>query len=242
MQRKSAQEKSAPAKGRRPGNANTREEILAAARRLFAEQGFYGASLRSIAKEANVDVALISHFFGSKDDLFLETIHVPANIFQPLFDAFDGPADGFGERFVRAYLKIWVSPGGGSRLLSTVRSSFPHQPLSAALFEHPQAGLLDNFAAQVVGPDAKEARSRAELAFAILFGVLLGRHVIRSPALAESDPSALAAMLAPTLQHLLMPDAKGRSPEKTARTAQTKSGRGQRTKPLSRRLLAQTDA
>src|SRR3974390_269120 len=230
MQRKSAQEKRPPAKGRRPGNANTREEILAAARRLFAEQGFYGASLRSIAKEANVDVALISHFFGSKDDLFLETIHVPANIFRPLLDAFNGPADGFGERFARAYLDIWVSPGGGARLLSTVRSSFPHQQLSVALFEHPEAGLLDKFAAQVAGLDAKEARTRAELAFAMLFGVLLGKHVIRSRALFDSDPSALAVMLAPTLQSILMPDAKGRPPKKTAR-AETKTGRKHRARP-----------
>src|SRR3974390_1322138 len=209
--------KRAPAKGRRPGNANTREEILGAARRLFAERGYHGTSLRSIAKEVNVDVALISHFFGSKDDLFLESIHVPTDVFQPLFDAFDGPSDGFGERFVRAYLDIWVSPDGGSRLLSIVRSSFPQQPLSAALFEHPPSGLLDKFAAQVAGSDDEDERSRAEGAFAILFGILLGRHVIRSRALVESDPSALVAMLAPTLQKILMPDAKGMLFRKTAR-------------------------
>ncbi|MCL2585930.1 MAG: TetR/AcrR family transcriptional regulator, partial [Streptosporangiales bacterium] len=62
--------------GRRPGTSQTREEILAVARGRFAERGYDAASLRAIAAEAEVDPALVIHYFGSKEKLFVETMGV----------------------------------------------------------------------------------------------------------------------------------------------------------------------
>jgi AcrR family transcriptional regulator len=56
----------------RPINADadaTRRRILESAVRLFAESGPTGASIRSIAKGADVSLAMVHHYFGSKDDL-----------------------------------------------------------------------------------------------------------------------------------------------------------------------------
>ncbi|RDI13131.1 TetR family transcriptional regulator [Flavobacterium sp. AG291] len=50
-------------------------EILQVAERLFAEDGFDGTSIRQIAKEAKVNIAMISYYFGSKEKL-LETLIV----------------------------------------------------------------------------------------------------------------------------------------------------------------------
>jgi len=44
-------------------------DILQAAEKLFAEEGFDGASIRTIAKEAGVNIAMISYYFGSKEKL-----------------------------------------------------------------------------------------------------------------------------------------------------------------------------
>lgn len=44
-------------------------EILNVAERLFAEEGFDGTSVRDIAKKANINVAMISYYFGSKEKL-----------------------------------------------------------------------------------------------------------------------------------------------------------------------------
>ena len=63
--------------GRRPGETGTREAILVASRRLFAERGYEGATLRAIAAEAGVDAALVVHFFGSKAGLLVEAIQWP---------------------------------------------------------------------------------------------------------------------------------------------------------------------
>lgn len=49
---------------------DSRNLILAAAAREFAENGYKGASLRNIGKEAGVHFQLIRHYFGSKDKLW----------------------------------------------------------------------------------------------------------------------------------------------------------------------------
>ena len=44
-------------------------EILQVAEKLFAEEGFDGTSIRDIAKMANVNIAMISYYFGSKEKM-----------------------------------------------------------------------------------------------------------------------------------------------------------------------------
>jgi AcrR family transcriptional regulator len=54
---------------RAPGEAETRTRILKAALCQFAEHGFRGASVRGIARAANVSPGLVQHHFGTKDGL-----------------------------------------------------------------------------------------------------------------------------------------------------------------------------
>ena len=55
----------------RPRNAaQTRTDILSAARRRFATEGYERTTLRAIAADVGVDAALVSRYFGSKQDLF----------------------------------------------------------------------------------------------------------------------------------------------------------------------------
>lgn len=64
-----------PPRGRRPSHAPSgREALLVAARRSFARKGFDGASLRDIAAQAGVDVALVARLFGSKEALWSAVI------------------------------------------------------------------------------------------------------------------------------------------------------------------------
>ena len=53
---------------------NSREAILAAALKVFASDGYDGASMPKIAKAAQVAAPLIHYYFGSKENLWRETI------------------------------------------------------------------------------------------------------------------------------------------------------------------------
>jgi AcrR family transcriptional regulator len=44
-------------------------QILTVAEKLFAKNGFDGTSVRQIAKEADINIAMISYYFGSKEKL-----------------------------------------------------------------------------------------------------------------------------------------------------------------------------
>ena len=61
-------------RGRRPGHTDTRSQILEAALTMFSEVGYEKVSLRAIARSANVDPALVHHYFGSKPELFAEAV------------------------------------------------------------------------------------------------------------------------------------------------------------------------
>lgn len=69
-------------RGRRPGTSSARDDILAAARVLFAERGYDGASTRAIASAAAVDPALINHYFGGKEGLFQAVMELPVHVIE----------------------------------------------------------------------------------------------------------------------------------------------------------------
>lgn len=53
---------------------NTREQFIAAAQRLFADRGFYGASIAAIAEELGLTKQALLHHFGSKEKLYGEVL------------------------------------------------------------------------------------------------------------------------------------------------------------------------
>ncbi|SFU19079.1 TetR/AcrR family transcriptional regulator [Mesorhizobium sp. YR577] len=53
-----------------------RERIIAAAREVFIEQGFDLATVREITLRADVNVAAINYYFGSKDELISEVLNI----------------------------------------------------------------------------------------------------------------------------------------------------------------------
>src|SRR4051795_7094747 len=73
-------------RGRRPAGADTRAAIAAAARRRFAEVGYPRTTMRAIAADAGVDPRLITHFFGSKQELFVTVVELPFEP-EPTFEA-----------------------------------------------------------------------------------------------------------------------------------------------------------
>src|SRR3954454_7211178 len=101
---------STPAKrgpGRRPGTADRRGEILDVARREFAEKGDDRASVRGIARAAKVDPALVHHFLGSNEQVFVPAMRLPVAPGVLLPDVLAGAPAPLGERFARVFLGLW---------------------------------------------------------------------------------------------------------------------------------------
>src|SRR5581483_5249364 len=105
--------------GRRPGKADTREEIIAAAREVFADKGYEGASLRGVARQAGVDAALVHHYFDGKAALFTAAMSLPFDprVVKDGVPQQSGP--GSGAAIVEGFLTMWdKAEGTGSSFAS----------------------------------------------------------------------------------------------------------------------------
>ena len=88
-------------RGRRPGRTDTRGAIQSAALTLFSEMGYEKVSLRAVARAAEVDPALIHHYFDNKADLFARSVlDLPLDAEAIVRQILDGPTEGIGERTV----------------------------------------------------------------------------------------------------------------------------------------------
>ena len=56
-----------------------KDAIISAAIALFAEKGFEGTSIRDIAARADVNLAMINYYFGSKEGLFAQLVESKSN-------------------------------------------------------------------------------------------------------------------------------------------------------------------
>jgi AcrR family transcriptional regulator len=196
----------APARrsGRRPGNPGTRDAVLAAARQAFAEKGFDGATIRGIAAAAGVDPALVHHYFGSKDKLFLAAIEAPANPADLLPEALAGGRDALGHNVVRLLLRVWDGPMQPAAL-ALVRSAIGNEWTAKLLREF----LVTQVLRRVVGTldmPAREREIRGSLAASQLVGLVVGRYVLKLEPLASASPEWLAATIGPNVQRYLTGD------------------------------------
>jgi AcrR family transcriptional regulator len=189
--------------GRRPGNVDTRGEVLAAARTEFAERGYDGASVRGIARAAGVDPSLVHHYFGSKEQLFVATMHLPAVPADVLPQLFVGDADRLGERVVRFFLSLYAEPSDREPLLVLLRSAMSQERAAAMLRGFFTEAVIGRVAA---GIDAPDRQLRASVAASHLIGVFMLRYVVGVPHLAEADDEQIVALVGPSLQRYLTGD------------------------------------
>jgi AcrR family transcriptional regulator len=187
--------------GRRPGTSGTREAILAAAGRHFAEHGYDRASLRAIATEAGVDQKLIAHFFGSKQQLFIAAVDLPLNPADVLPAILAGDPDTIGERLGRLLVDVLEQPELHQRLTGVVRAA-ASEPQVARMLREFLTHELFGPAAELLGTD--DGPFRANLVGSQLVGLVMTRYVIAIEPLASMPPEAVAAAVAPTIQRYLV--------------------------------------
>lgn len=187
--------------GRRPGNPDTREAILTAARATFAERGFDAASIRSIATAAGVDPALVHHYFGSKEELFRATVSIPVDPAELVPRVLAGGRDEVGERLVRTFLTVWDSPVGAAAV-ALLRSAMSNQWTARLLREFLVTQILRRVVEQL-DLDPAELPLRGALVATQIAGLAMMRYVIYLEPVASASPDTLAATIGPTVQRYL---------------------------------------
>lgn len=189
-------------RGRRPGRADTRSVIQGAALTLFSEMGYEKVSLRAIARAADVDPALIHHYFENKADLFARSVlDLPLDAEEIVRQILDGPTETIGERVIAAFLNAWDHPGAGERFKAMMRASITDSRARRPLSEFMTREVLIKVSESLGHPNAT---LRAQLAVSAILGLALSRDILELPALVKARNPVLIKSLGRAMQaHLV---------------------------------------
>jgi AcrR family transcriptional regulator len=192
--------------GRPPGASDTRDRILASARELFARNGIDKTSIRAIASGAGVDAALVHHYFGTKQQLFVAAIRIPIDPMQVIGPLRETPLDELGLTLPSLLLPLWDSEMG-SGLIATLRS----------LLAGSEVGLVRSFLQEVVAVEVGtrvddppgSGRIRVQFVASQLVGVVMARYILELEPFKSLPVQQVAETIAPNLQHYLTGDLPG---------------------------------
>lgn len=183
----------------RTGQEN-KKRVIEAAREHF-KRGYEQATVRKIAADAGVDVAMVYYFFGNKEGLFTASVlDIPEHPLHQLPLLLDEGSDQIGVRLVRAFLERWDA-GDTFEPLLTVWQSAAIQPLARKLLHDTLAGPVAERVATEFGVD--DAVLRVELVTVHLMGLAFARYQLRIEPIASTSIDALVAWIGPTVQRYL---------------------------------------
>nr|WP_185839780.1 TetR family transcriptional regulator [Amycolatopsis balhimycina] len=192
-------ETTARRRGGRPAGQDTRTALIEAARAVFAENGYDGATVRAIATRAGVDAAMVNHWFGGKEGLFAKAVlQLPFDPLELQSALRDGPDDELGERIVRTFLTRWDG-AGGDVFQALVRSITGHEQAGQVLrdfFQKFFTGLITS-----VGSD--RIPLRMTLCASQLVGMGMIRYVAKFGPMTTAEVETLVVAVAPTLQRYI---------------------------------------
>ncbi|MFF3409258.1 TetR family transcriptional regulator [Streptomyces sp. NPDC002742] len=193
--------KSGPQRGRRPGGPDTRAAILDVARRRFLEDGYHAVTLRSVAGEAEVDLALVSYYFGSKKGLFGAALALGANPAELLARVVEeGDLHTFPERVIRQVVAVWDDPVTGPPLLAMLKSAIDDDSLGGLVKEAVEREIVDRIASLVRG---REARQRAASFTTVVAGLIATRYLLRLEPVVSMTTDELVRFVSPQLRQAL---------------------------------------
>ncbi|GAA3666905.1 TetR family transcriptional regulator [Yimella lutea] len=185
--------------GRRSAGSSAKDDILDAARELFSTNGFDRTTLRRVADEAEVDVALISHYFGNKRGLFVAAVEFPSDPAVVLEPVRTCPIDELAATALRQILTVWASPAGPS-IVARFRQALINgedelvRGLLTGVILAPIRERLD---------DHRAVELRLTLFASQIAGLLVTRQILGLPAVRDAEIDELVDAVAPNLQRYL---------------------------------------
>lgn len=187
-------------RGPRGVGSDTRADILTAARMSFADKGFAGTTIRAVAAAAGVDPALVHHYFGTKDDLFLAALELPVDPRTVMAGVVDGDPATLGPRLLRAFLGVWDDPETRLPLVALLRAGLAGEP-GRTILETALQRIVFAFLAGAVPLD--DAERRTSLVASQVLGLIAARYLLRLEPIASMPAEEVVAWLGPTVQRYL---------------------------------------
>ena len=196
-----------PKKPTTPGPRDERgvlaARIVAAARDEFAEHGWAGTTIRAVSRTADVDPALVYHYFGSKEGLLDAATNPPQKWLESVAKVWTTPVDQLGAALITLLLASWADDEIGPTLRAILQTA-AHEPSTREKLGRVVAGSL--MGVSELGGDERDRLIRSGLISSQMMGFALMRYVWKvEPIASMADDEAIAA-IAPNLQRYVSGD------------------------------------
>ena len=174
--------------------------IVAAARDEFAEHGWAGTAIRAVARAADVDPALIYHYFGSKEGLLDAATAPPQKFLDSAVKTWATPKADLGKQLIRNLLDIWadeeVAPALRAVILTAAHETRTREKLRLIV----ERALIGE---STLRGDEEERLRRSGLISSQLIGIALLRYVWKIEPIASMPEDEVVAAVAPNLQRYI---------------------------------------
>jgi AcrR family transcriptional regulator len=177
--------------------------ILTAARAAFADTGLAGTTIRAVARDADVDPALVYHYFGSKEALLDAATAPPRRWLESVAKTWTTPVPDLGGTLLQLMLGAWADDEIGP-VLRAVLQTAAHDPGTREKLRRVVEGSL--MGVSHLGVDERDRLVRSGLVSSQLMGLAMMRYVWRIEPLASMSDEELVAAVAPNLQHYIEGD------------------------------------
>jgi AcrR family transcriptional regulator len=192
--------------GRPPGTSDTRERILNTARDLFSRNGIDNTSIRAIAADADVDPALVHHYFGTKTQLFAAAIHIPVDPMSVIAPLREIPVEDIGRVLPSILLPLWDSEMGKG-FIAELRSLLAGNDVNL-IRSFLQEVITAEVGSRVDNPPGS-GRIRVQFVASQLVGVVMARYILELDPFKSLPVEQIVDAIAPNLQHYLTGDLPG---------------------------------
>jgi AcrR family transcriptional regulator len=171
--------------------------ILTAAREEFAQHGFAGTTMRAVARAADVDPALVYHYFGSKEALLDAATNPPERWLESITRTWTTPVDELGVALSRLMLGAWVDDEIGPVLRAVLLTAAHDETTREKLRRVVEGSLMG---VSQIGVDERDRQVRAGLVSSQMMGLAMMRFVWKIEPVASMTDDEIVAAIAPNLQ------------------------------------------
>ncbi|KUI19995.1 TetR family transcriptional regulator [Mycobacterium sp. GA-2829] len=174
--------------------------ILAAARIQFAENGSAGTTMRAVARAADVDPALVYHYFGSKDALLDAATDPPQRWLESVVTTWATPVGELGAALLRLMLGAWADDEIGPVLRAVLQTAAHESSTRDKLRNIVERSLMG---VSHLGADERDRKVRSGLISSQIMGLAMMRYIWRIEPVASMSEDELVAAVAPNLQRYI---------------------------------------
>ncbi|BBY66415.1 TetR/AcrR family transcriptional regulator [Mycolicibacterium helvum] len=174
--------------------------ILEAARGEFAQHGSAGTTIRAVARAADVDPALVYHYFSSKDGLLDAATNPPQRWLESVAKTWTTPVAQLGEALLHLMLRAWADDEIGP-ILRAVLQTAAHEATTREKLRRIVEGQL--MGASQLGIDTDDRRKRSGLISSQIMGLAMMRYIWKIEPVASMREDEIVAAIAPNLQRYI---------------------------------------